>query len=94
MEKMIKIRRAAEAGTAKNDDIYVQLFPCESGINLELQSTVAELYGEQIRATVMQHLQDLGVKAVLVKLEDYGALNFVIRARLKTAVQRALGGEQ
>ena len=94
MGSVIRICRAAEAGTTKNDDIYVQISPCDSGIELELQSTVEELYGEQIRTTAMQYLQELGVSAVSVKLEDHGALDFVIRARLETAVRRAAGGER
>ena len=34
-------------------------------------------------------LEELGVKNAAVEIQDFGSLDFVIRARLKTAVDRA-----
>ena len=41
----------------------------------------------------LEYLEELGVENALVEIQDYGCLDFAIRARLKTAVRRARGAE-
>ena len=50
-----------------------------------------ERFGQQIRASVEEVLQSLGVEDAKVFVDDRGALECVIRARVETALRRAAG---
>lgn len=82
------------SGTDKKGDALVALELTEQGIiNLELNSKVYLKYGESIKRSVLETLSELGVQSANIKIDDYGALDFVIRARVETAIVRALGGK-
>lgn len=85
----MEIIRQAVAGSLESSDIMVTVLPSESGIQISLTSSVEQYYGDSIRATMAQVLQDLGVENATVEAVDHGALDCTIRARLTTAVRRA-----
>lgn len=58
-------------------------------IELDLESIVIKQFGEQIRKVIMDTLIEIGVDSVTVKAQDKGALDYTIRARIKTAIDRA-----
>ncbi len=60
------------------------------GIDLDLRSKVGTLFGKQITEQVKEVLTAIGVSHARVKLEDSGALPFVIGARLEAAVKKLL----
>jgi len=81
---------AGRRGEKVRSDIWVEVEPRPSGpIEIELRSRVAIYYGEAIRAQVRDVLQALGVKHAGVKIEDSGALPFVIAARVEAALARS-----
>lgn len=83
--------KAVCCGSDNKGDLKVTLELCASGHRiLEIHSKVARLYGEAIRETVLQVLDSFGVENAKVQIDDLGALNFAIRARMETAVKRAL----
>ena len=86
----MKIVSAATAGTLESSDVYVKVEPCET-LEISINSVVYNQYGELIRACVAEVLQELAVEQGKVTLQDKGALDCVIRARVETAVKR--GGE-
>jgi citrate lyase subunit beta/citryl-CoA lyase len=61
----------------------------DSGIDLTVESKVDALYGDAIRTTVLETLDDLGVEDVRVTVEDQGALPWVIAARTEAAARAA-----
>jgi citrate lyase subunit beta/citryl-CoA lyase len=63
------------------------------GIEIELVSRVATYYGDSIRAQAADVLKQMGVVDAHLKLEDEGALPFVISARIEAVVRRAQGGQ-
>lgn len=82
-----------KTGTDKKGDLVVELELTDLGtINLVINSKVQLKYGESIRASVLTTLNELGVDSADVKINDYGAWDFAIRARVETAARRALGG--
>lgn len=83
------ITQKAVAGSTDSNDILIMLEPWNDGVEVELKSTVARLYGTQIRNVICQTLSELGVTNVKVTADDHGALDYTIRARVKTAVYRA-----
>ena len=78
----------ASAGTMESSDVYVEIEPGNSGIQLQLESVVALQFGESIRRVVAEVLNELGVSDANVRVVDRGALECVLRARVETAVMR------
>ncbi len=86
----MKIINSAHAGTLESSDIYIQINPFkEDKIELELESSVEELYGDAIKELIIKTLEDMNVSFVHVKAQDKGAMDLVIKARLQAAVLRA-----
>ncbi|HAG44656.1 MAG TPA: citrate lyase acyl carrier protein [Clostridium sp.] len=86
----MEIKKVAKAGTLESNDIYIMVMPNdEGGIELELESIVIKQFGDEIRKTILDTLNDLGVEKAIVKAQDKGALDYTIKARVETAVKRA-----
>lgn len=83
------IKREAMAGTLESSDICVTVQPSAEGIQIDLNSTVENYYGDSIRETIGAVLAELGVQNAAVSAVDHGALDCTIRARVTTAVKRA-----
>lgn len=78
------------AGSLESGDAFVQIRPNPgSGIVLELKSSVERQFGEQIKAVASKVLEDLGVTDAQVIIDDKGALDPVIEARVSAAAYRA-----
>ena len=76
----------AFAGTLESGDILIQIAPSETGtLQVDLESSVAFQFGEQIKKVITETLTDLGVDNALVKATDKGALDCTIRARVTAA---------
>ena len=82
----------ASAGTLESGDILVRLAPTdEAGLNINLESTVAYQFGEQIKEVIKETLEGMGINNALVQATDKGALDCTIRARVTAAAVRATG---
>lgn len=86
MEKR-EIVRPARAGSAESNDCLVIISPSDD-LNVQISSEVQVQYGDDIKKVVLDSLKDLGVEKAQVKVEDKGALDFTIRARVEAAVLR------
>lgn len=86
----MNITRTASAGTVESSDIMVSIEPNEGqGIQIDLQSSVAKQFGEQILKVLTETLEKLKVDNVNVSAVDQGALDCTIEARTVVAVYRA-----
>jgi len=87
-----KILREAKAGLDDRGDVLVCLSPgeAESGIRLEVESTLMSLFGDQIRASVLEVVEGYGLSDLKIVVRDRGALDYAIRARVQAAIERAL----
>ncbi|SJN56438.1 citrate lyase acyl carrier protein [Vibrio ruber] len=91
----MEIKQPAFAGTLESSDLQVRIAPNhEGGIIIHLDSTVQQQFGEVIRHVVLDSLQQLKVADAILTIEDKGALDCVIQARVQAAVMRACGVEQ
>ena len=88
----MNITSIAVAGTLESSDIYVEVEPSEK-LELNIESVVLTQFGEEIRATILSVLEELGVTSGKISVQDKGAIDCTIRARVETAVRRA-GGEK
>ncbi|HAM63189.1 MAG: citrate lyase acyl carrier protein [Firmicutes bacterium GWF2_51_9] len=87
----MKIEKPAQAGTLESNDIYVQILPNpKEEIEIRLKSVVMLQFGKQIRQVAMQTLNEKGITSCILNLEDKGALDYTIKARIESAVERSL----
>ena len=86
----MQIGKSAGAGTVESSDLLVRVEPGEGKLELTIDSAVKERFGDLIRASVEEVLSSYGVDGAKVFVDDRGALDCVIRARVETAVRRAL----
>lgn len=87
----MKIVKNAVAGTLESSDAYVQVEPNEAGNEIVLESVVLTQFGDAIKASVMEVLAENEVTNAKVSVNDRGAIDCTIRARVETALKRAQG---
>ncbi|WP_291576183.1 citrate lyase acyl carrier protein [Clostridium sp. UBA4548] len=88
----MEIIKSSMAGTVESSDILIMLEPKEeSGIEIQLKSSVEKQFGKQIRKVICDTLEKLEVQNVKITATDKGALDCTIRARVQSAVFRAAG---
>lgn len=86
----MKIIKDALAGTLESSDVMIRIGPSsEPGIRLELESLVKQQFGAAIEQVVRETLAKLGVERALVSVDDKGALECILRARVQAAALRA-----
>lgn len=86
----MELKKPAVAGTLESSDVQITLRPNPGqGIQIHLESDVKTLFGDAIEATVREVLDEFQVTDALVEINDKGALDFAIRARMECAVCRA-----
>lgn len=87
----MEILKPAIAGTLESSDAQVTVEPGTGSVELELSSSVMNQYGRQIKATVLETLERLGVTDAHVTVVDKGALDCTLKARVECAVFRSCG---
>ena len=90
----MEILKPAMAGTLESSDAQVTVEPGDGRVELELTSSVMNQYGRQIKATVLETLDRLGVTSARVTVVDKGALDCTLKARVECAVFRSCGQSQ
>ena len=82
---------AGNSGPKVRSDCEISLeLKSDGGISIDLVSKVKALYGESIKSLISGILEYFGVKNALVKINDSGALPFVIAARMESAVKQLI----
>jgi citrate lyase subunit gamma (acyl carrier protein) len=90
----MEILKSGAAGTLESGDITVEISPGVSGvggIEIDVESPVMSIFGEQIRRVIHETAAGLGVASADIRAFDRGALDCTIRARVTAAVYRAAG---
>ena len=87
----MNIKTSAVAGTLESSDVYVKVEPSDK-LEIEIESVVYNQYADQIKQSVQQVLDELDVMSGKISVNDKGAVDCVIQARVETAIKRA-GGE-
>ncbi len=86
----MELIKSAVAGTMESSDAYVEIEPAE-GLQIQLESVVAQQFGQAIRDVVRDVLAQQGVENAKIRVVDRGALECVLRARIETAIVRGKG---
>jgi len=91
----MKILKEAIAGTLESSDLLVKVAPSDKGRReVVIRSEVIKQFGKQINLVVTDTLDKLSISAGEIEIEDKGALDCVIRARVQAAVLRGCGSEE
>ncbi len=86
---MEKYCEAGKSGPKIKSDCLIGISLRESGgIQLDINSKVESMYGDQNRALLMQLAEFFGITNATIKFEDAGALPYVIMARFEAAVRK------
>ncbi len=88
-----KKMKKARAGTLESGDVLVIIEPADS-LEIKLYSPVISQFGEAILRSAREVIDSYGVTSGTITLEDQGALDCTIRARLSTAIRRSLESEE
>ena len=85
----MKLPKSSFAGSLQSNDCLINLEPADS-IEIRLKSPVLYEFGDQIKEVVEKTLKEQDITGARVLIEDKGALDCTIEARLITAIRRAL----
>lgn len=88
----MNITKSAVAGTLESSDVYVKAEPCDK-LEVEVESVVYNQFADEIKKSIMEVVEDLGVTSGKITVNDKGAIDCVIKARVETAIKRA-GGDK
>ncbi len=80
-------------GNEKKDDCVVTVdLSHKESLEVHINSKIKFMFGELMEDAVKDALKDLNIDYGKVEVQDFGALDFIIKARTKTATKRALRG--
>lgn len=80
----------ASGNPTNKSDCFVQYTPNSEPISVTTNSKLEALYGEAIQNLTRNTISSLQVNSGKVEVQDNGALDFVIMARIETAIKLAL----
>lgn len=85
-------QKIGHAGTLESNDVMITVdLSQKEKLEINIDSIVAPQFGNQIEKVVREILEEYNILTGTVQLIDKGALDFTIKARLKTAIRRANG---
>ena len=87
-----KQMKRARACTLESGDVLVTIEPADA-LEIQLYSPVINQFGDAIMRSVREVVESFGVTSGTISLEDPGALEGTIRARLATAIRRSFAEE-
>lgn len=84
----MEIQKTAMAGTLESSDAQITVEPSDN-LSVNIESSVMNQYGRQIKAIVLKTLEELEVANARVTVVDKGALECTLKARVECAVYRS-----
>ena len=88
----MNIKTNSVAGTLESSDVYVKVEPSDK-LEISIESVVYNQFAQEIEKSIREVVDELGVTSGKISVNDKGAIDCVIKARVVTAIKRA-GGEQ
>lgn len=89
----MRIDKPAAAGTLESCDCQVMVESGNGSVDLDLSSSVMNQYGEQIKSVILRVLKKHHVEDIRITVNDKGALDCTIKARVECALFRAASSE-
>ena len=87
--------KIAQAGTLESMDCLVTLTeaPASTGIKIEITGASAARFRSAMEKKIKETLAALGVKDIAAAVQDNGALDIVLGARVEAAYGRLMKGD-
>jgi len=79
--------RTGICGSLESNDCLITVEESDT-LEIVIESIVYDFYAEQIKNVIISTLNELGIVHLKVFCNDKGALDYTIKSRLETAVQR------
>jgi len=90
-----KTASSGNRGKGVRSDCFIQAELTEnSGVEIHIQSKVKVLYGESIKKQLLEMVAFFEINNIRISIEDFGALPFVIAARLEAVICKLLNTEK
>ena len=90
----MKVVKEAISGTLESSDLLVKVGPSDKGTrDVVIRSEVIKQFGKHIERAVTETLDKLSLNDGSIVIDDKGALDCVIRARVQAAVLRGCGSQ-
>ena len=87
----MKTATVGNKGKSIRSDCFVTLEITKSGgINIDLQSKVKTLFGDSIVELCKDELKFFGIQNCQISIEDSGALDYILAARIEAAVKKCI----
>lgn len=81
------------AGKESQEDCMAKVeLKTEGGLEVRVNSKVVEIFGSLIEKAAIEAAEGMGIENAIIEVNDFGSLDFVIKARVKTAITRAWRG--
>ena len=80
-------------GNEKDSDVLVTVDLNVTGIEVIIESKLKKMFGKLMEKAVREVLSEMKIENAKVLVQDFGALDFVIKGRTRTAVRRAMAGK-
>lgn len=91
----MRITTSAQAGSEQKNDVLVTVSPGDGdtlSVTLAAKPIILKQFGGQMEQVIRQVAAEEGISGGAIAVTDGGgALDFVIRARVRTALRRAKG---
>jgi citrate lyase subunit gamma (acyl carrier protein) len=86
--------KTAQAGTLESMDCIVTVSESEKGrgITVSMEGASIARFGEAIVSSTKDTTRKLGVRDVSISIQDNGAGDLVLRARVEAAIKRLTAG--
>lgn len=85
----MNIKKQAICGTLLSNDCLVAIEPGDGDIKIQIESIVKDAFGDQIEIAIREKLSEMNIGSCHVKIDDKGALDCTIKARVEVAVNRS-----
>jgi citrate lyase subunit beta / citryl-CoA lyase len=86
---------AGNRGKDIRSDCYIEFSPkTKGGLKIELNSKVNALFGKSIRTLAEKILNHFDIKHANLLIEDAGALEFVLSARIEAAIKKVIENDK
>lgn len=91
----MKLAKMSIAGSLESNDALITIQPVDKrGVELVIESIVEKQFRDRIEKAVRQVLKDYDIDGVYVRVQDRGALDCTLKARMEAAILRGKGDLQ
>ena len=88
----MKLIKTGICGSLQSNDCLVKISGSDLNSNeIIINSIVKDEFGKQIEKVIKDKLEEFQIESSTVEIDDKGALDFTIAARVETAIRRANG---